>query len=662
MTILPAGALVGGSMKSGSTPAGGEKHPTGIRTPKMSTIPRNRRRPIPRRDSRQEELDDAKKVTSDYISELRKGRVAGWDVKKREAIIRGIVLPRQGRWRGLQDPHVANPRRPPRVQRKKFRFANNIPSSPGLLPPRAYARLQSAINTAFRLERNFTPAHVTFRKLLGYGGYGVAALFGLHDSTGRETRVVVKADIRSSTRNGTIQVEKENMTLMSGAKHVVQRTLLARFPWPKSVPERYDYVGALGRVIIKLVIVVAKVVTLALLALIQAVLFLAEAVLGLKVTMIRVDDDQGAQDSPERDSPDNPSNGPAFSQPNQTAGPLNSLASWKWSKLWPDWPAGPEQRAVGIDDAIRQNRQELDSRQDVICMEYLRFGDLSKWIAKMARQNDRDGESIFPEEVAWAIFECLWRGCVALAHPKGFYQGKDPLTTQIPPMTESSDGSAVDASDPLVHFDLDPQNIFVGDFAPDHALWPLTKIGDLGLSLQPKYQIFQDRIDEEHQQWRLRTRGKLDSYLPEQITEEWDFIPGLNALRSHEVAGNYGAHSNLYHIGLTMFELITLSLPDDPPFARPYEFVIDRQSLSGWTYGHNLLGAYNPEISRRYSADLRHTIAWCMEHNPLDRPSLVRLGQIIQKHRAADSLEQPAEATRKLVGDLLRVPLTSRAR
>lgn len=145
----------------------------------------------------------------------------------------------------------------------------------------------------------------------------------------------------------------------------------------------------------------------------------------------------------------------------------------------------------------------------------------------------------------------------------------------------------------------------------------------------------------------------------EQITEQWDFVPGLNALRNHEVAGNYGSHSNLYHIGLAMFELVTLNMPDQPPFARPYEFIIDRQSLRGWTYGHNLLGEYNPEIVRQYSADLRHTIAWCMEHNPLNRPSLVRLGQIIEQNLA--SPDQRADATRRIVGNLLRVPLPPRA-
>lgn len=421
----------------------------------MATRPRNRGHPIPR--SRQEELDDAKKVTTDYISELRKGLAVDWDVAKRENIIRDIVLPKQGGWRGLQDPHVVNSR-PPRVHRHRFRFANNIPSSPGLLPPRAHARLQSAVNTAFRLERDFTPAHVTFRKLLGYGGHGVAALFGLHDSTGKETRVVVKADLRPSTRS-TIITEKKNMILMSGAKHVVQRTLLTQFPWPKDV-QHYDYVAALGRVIIKLVILPVNLIFLVLLILMRIIKFLVQALMGL-IAIESADGDEGAQDNADRDPADDSAADPRTAQPVQPPGFIASLASCTWSKLWPDWPAGPEQGALGIDGAIRKNRKELDNRQDIICMEFLRFGDLSKLIAKMTRQNDYDLESIFPEKLAWTIFECLWRGCIALAYPKGFYQGKNPSTTQIPQMTESSDDAAVDASDPLVHFDLDPQNSMI---------------------------------------------------------------------------------------------------------------------------------------------------------------------------------------------------------
>lgn len=141
------------------------------------------------------------------------------------------------------------------------------------------------------------------------------------------------------------------------------------------------------------------------------------------------------------------------------------------------------------------------------------------------------------------------------------------------------------------------------------------------------------------------------------MTEEWDYIPNLDALKRHEVAGNFHAHSNIYHIGLTMFQLITLNLPDEPPLARPYNFYIDRESLSGWTYGHNLLSQNNPYLVEHFSAELRNTVAWCMEHNPLERPSLSRLGQIVERNALRDWADQPDHATRTLVSDLLGTPM-----
>jgi len=115
-----------------------------------------------------------------------------------------------------------------------------------------------------------------------------------------------------------------------------------------------------------------------------------------------------------------------------------------------------------------------------------------------------------------------------------------------------------------------------------------------------------------------------------------------------------------------MFEILTLNLPDEPSFARPYDFIIDCQSLSGWTYGHNLLEENNPELARQYSAELRHTVAWCMEHKPMERPSLNRLGQIIERNTAGNSPDnspnQRADAQRKLVDNLLGTPLPPRAR
>lgn len=148
---------------------------------------------------------------------------------------------------------------------------------------------------------------------------------------------------------------------------------------------------------------------------------------------------------------------PVPAQPNSPQGAPPIPESFNILDLWPAWPAAPP-RPDEIDEPIRRNRRELDQRQDLIAMEFLKFGDLGKWVGKMTRMNNTQRTENFPEKVAWIIFECLWRGCVAMAHPGGFYQGMDPSTTQIPPIDESVGRSLVDGRNPMVHFDINPQN------------------------------------------------------------------------------------------------------------------------------------------------------------------------------------------------------------
>lgn len=520
----------------------------------MATAAGNRRRMLRRRDSRAEELYETKQLYTDYFAELRRGYAASYDPNKRSHIVDNIVHPKHGRWRGMEDPYQSA--RPPDVYRSRAIFAPAIPQTLGRLGPRARARLQDAYSTTFKLNRNFTPAHVTFRKILGYGGFGVAALFGLNDSTGRVNTIVVKADLRPGSITG-VKTEKKHMIMMSGAKHVVQRTLLIAFPWPKDPPVSYDhYFGVVQRFIIKLGVFFAKVISLFILTSIQLILVLVEKILDIVMGEYVVvwEDDPDAPDdqdpqpaavepvaaeppavqsgssgsgasqqgphgsgssrpgpsgsgssrsgpsgsgssqpgpsgsgssrpgfsgsgfsrppfarsgAPRPSTPEPARAQPAAAQP-AAAGPdpaepeppqwlVPSLQSWTWKKLWPDWPKEPR-RALGIDGAIRQNRIKLDKREDIISMEYLKFGDLGKWIGKMAMHNNTDPDYVFSEKLAWVIFECLWRGCIAMAHPKGFYQGKDPMNTQIPQMTESIEAATTGSDDPLVHFDLDPQN------------------------------------------------------------------------------------------------------------------------------------------------------------------------------------------------------------
>lgn len=486
----------------------------------MSSI-QNNRFPPPPRDPRADKLRRAKQLYTDYFTEFRRGLGHSYNRDRREHIIDNTVHPKLRRWGGLRDPFLAA--RGPRITRNPAIFPGPMPESPGLLAPAARAKLEEAYSTTFNLNRDFTPANVSFQKILGHGGFGVAALFALYDLTGREFRLVVKADIR---RDGgdTITKERNNMILMAGAKHVVQRILLAAFPWPQDRPEPINYFLVSQRWAIKLFIFIFRVVWLLILFLVQAIMWLLANLLRLLQNENMAADanpDPANNQAPQPDPSQPVPAQPGSSQPDNPQDPRLGIGSLNILNLWPVLPW--ENAEPGIDGRIRLNRQRLDQRQDIIAMEFLKFGDLGTWIGKMVRLNSTQPRQLFSEKVAWIIFECLWRGCVALAHPKGFYQGKDPLTSQIPIMTESSRSSTVDDGNPMVHFDLDPQNsmtilflflccwqasfsnnsfllVFVGDFVSDHDLWPLTKVCDTPLKspLILRHQTIDVRSNRHH--------------------------------------------------------------------------------------------------------------------------------------------------------------------
>lgn len=200
----------------------------------MATRRFNRARPPPR-DSRLDELQYQKQTYTDYFGQVRSGLGQNYDPERRARIIDNTVHPKYGRWRGLRDP-FRGAGRAPRIHRDRADFPPGLPDSPGLMSPTAQAKLARSYSTTFDLNQDFTPANVSFQKILGYGGFGVAALFTLQDITGRQLRLVLKADLQSDP-DDTIRTEKNNMVLMAGAKHVVQRVLLAALPLPQDPAE-----------------------------------------------------------------------------------------------------------------------------------------------------------------------------------------------------------------------------------------------------------------------------------------------------------------------------------------------------------------------------------------------------------------------------------------
>ncbi|KAF3763280.1 hypothetical protein M406DRAFT_331814 [Cryphonectria parasitica EP155] len=133
-----------------------------------------------------------------------------------------------------------------------------------------------------------------------------------------------------------------------------------------------------------------------------------------------------------------------------------------------------------------------------------------------------------------------------------------------------------------------------------HTTVPVIKIGDLGLS---KTFTVADRMD-----W-------------EQFTKDWNYLD-RSPYPLEPVAGNYDWWSNVYAVGLCMWQLVTSESPSVPPecsketFSRP-----DGTDFEAWTYGGYLL---TNEFDYQ-DLELRRTIAQCMANQPSDRPTLTEL-------------------------------------
>ncbi|KAK4235112.1 hypothetical protein C8A03DRAFT_37073 [Achaetomium macrosporum] len=118
----------------------------------------------------------------------------------------------------------------------------------------------------------------------------------------------------------------------------------------------------------------------------------------------------------------------------------------------------------------------------------------------------------------------------------------------------------------FVHFDIDPQNVLVGDpgLDQDHPLLPVFKMGDFGLAkvISPRSFL------EPDTPWFYRALGKFSFYTP--FSAEWDYIPlgrgPLSLKKPWSVAGKFFWTHNLFQIGLVMACLMARKYPLVPPF------------------------------------------------------------------------------------------------
>ncbi|KAI0012180.1 kinase-like domain-containing protein [Xylariaceae sp. FL0662B] len=287
-----------------------------------------------------------------------------------------------------------------------------------------------------------------------------------------------------------------------------------------------------------------------------------------------------------------------------SAAELNSKAE-KW---YPNRPDKDERSRI----ETTRGREAGEDAKDFIITELFQNGTLRDMILKINERNLR-----WPNRVLWSFWLCLVKQCIALAfpvrkfHPERRVRPDGDLDEVIPPAKYHWRMKR------MVHFDIEISNEFVADLdtVDQHIAAPKLKLGDFGLSDEVKTQ----KRDCYYVQRRYR--AKPGYYAPEQFVEEWDFIPnernGTN-ICDEPIVGNYGPHTNVWAIALTLFNVITGCWPRTPPAAAYLTMEGGQQVI---TYGMDLLDARWNYVD----IELRRMAARCMCHDPTQRPGLEEL-------------------------------------
>ncbi|KAI0016241.1 protein kinase-like protein [Xylariomycetidae sp. FL0641] len=279
------------------------------------------------------------------------------------------------------------------------------------------------------------------------------------------------------------------------------------------------------------------------------------------------------------------------------------------------------------DESDDENEDYDLNRKDFLLLEFLENGDLHNFLLKVIAMQER-----IPNRVLWAFWLCMIRACVAMEYPPNKFhpQRRDPppadqaaaasndnawkrigddLYEDIPPARRRW------AAKRMVHFDIDPKNILIGEHDPqdqEHRLVPRLKLADFGLATSGK------RNKRNVYYTNRRWKAKYGYYAPEQFGPEWDHVNALAwdgpELSEQMIAGNYGSHTNVWGIALTMWQLMTGLKPPTPP----QSFCHDGSNRS---YAIWLNNAEYEHIDQ----ELKDIVTRCMYHDPRSRPSLQQL-------------------------------------
>ncbi|KAI0010748.1 kinase-like domain-containing protein [Xylariaceae sp. FL0662B] len=273
------------------------------------------------------------------------------------------------------------------------------------------------------------------------------------------------------------------------------------------------------------------------------------------------------------------------------------------------WNVPPPPKGPAVSARTFRNPNE----KDYLITELFESGDLYNLLLRLSSQG-----TYIPNRVLWSFWLCLIKACIAMAFPpKKFH----------PNRRDTPDGE-LDEIIPahpqylrmkrMVHFDIDPLNVLVGDLdpgAPEHGFAPRLKLGDFGLAAEMKTQ----KRDEYYV--NKRGFGKPRFFAPEFFDEDWEFLPaercGAN-ICEQPIAGNFGPPTNVWAIGQTMHMIITRCWPVQPPLAG---YVLLESGGNIISYGAHLTMPGWESVDR----DLRVMVARCLCRVPAERPLLREL-------------------------------------
>ncbi|KAI3322000.1 kinase-like protein [Xylariaceae sp. AK1471] len=292
-------------------------------------------------------------------------------------------------------------------------------------------------------------------------------------------------------------------------------------------------------------------------------------------------------------------------------------------------------------DTSRRRLPNARPPPSTIILELLENGDLADFMIRVREH----GEQV-PNRVLWRFCLCLVRMCIGLAFPPSMF----PELGNVPgPIKETVPEEGQDLPMRIVHFDFDPRNVFVGKVLGegDHKITPILKLGDFGLA---------KHIADNQNDWyyeRMRACGKRGFFAPEQFCADWDYIETeWDLVSTHEIAGNYHWHTNVWGLGLVMECLITLCYPLIPPYPRMSSQFPPTGKVDYWTYGAHIATPDYDHVDK----DIAGLIQRCQAHLPADRPQLKELEEFVERNLQREYIAESDEDVLEWIHKILYEP------